>query len=127
LCSVGFVHIGYSLYTIAAFEGYVYVRVFEKVCNLSDLWAVVCEGSPFVLFFSLRFFVVLWLYCCVVFCVVFSVGMGVSFVEMSNFLLSPLCGKNKALRCFHLLHEQFHYRTLVKCLAAEDLRDEGSE
>jgi hypothetical protein len=50
LRSVGCVHIGYSLYAIAAFEGYVYVRVFEKICNLSDLWAVVCEGSPFVLF-----------------------------------------------------------------------------
>jgi len=50
LCSVGGIHIGYSLYTIAAFEGYVYVRVFEKVCDLSDLWAVVCEGNPFFLF-----------------------------------------------------------------------------
>jgi len=25
-----------------------YVRVFEKVCNLSDFWAVVYEGGPFV-------------------------------------------------------------------------------
>ena len=61
------------------------------------------------------------------FCVVFSVGMRVSLVEMSSFLISPLCGKNKALRCFHLLHEQFHYRTTGKFLAPEDLRDEGSE
>ena len=24
--------------------------MFEKICDLSDLWTIVCEGSPFVLF-----------------------------------------------------------------------------
>ena len=47
-CFVGCVQIGYLLYAIAAFESYVYVRVFEQVCDLSDFWGVVCEGGPFV-------------------------------------------------------------------------------
>jgi len=37
------------LHAITVFKGYVYVRMFEKICDFSDLWAIVCAGSPFVL------------------------------------------------------------------------------
>jgi len=51
--------------------------VFEKVCDLSDLWAVVCEGGPFVflsLCVSLLFLAVLLRSICFLSVVIFLVG-----------------------------------------------------
>jgi hypothetical protein len=34
---------------IGAFECYSYAGVFEKVSNFAYLWAVICEGCPYIL------------------------------------------------------------------------------
>jgi hypothetical protein len=42
---------GLLVYCISTFKLYLYVGMFEKVCDFSDLGTVICEGKPF--FFAL--------------------------------------------------------------------------
>ena len=48
LCSIQEFGFDQLLQGVCAFEGYLYVSLFEEVSNHSDFWAVIGEGSPSV-------------------------------------------------------------------------------